>query len=228
MRSAATTIAPVYNGEVPEEDPDELLDVCDHAGNPVGRTKGRGAVHRDGDWHRSVHLWVVLGSGEVVLQRRGLSKASHPGKVDVAVAGHLAAGEGVAAILREAREEAGLEVTMDSLVYLGRRRKVDATARGRDRELQDVFLACVEVSLESFRPEPGEVEGLLALDRGAALALVVGEASSAAARERKAGHSSIEVVRITRADLLPSTDGYFAAVLGALVRGERMGQLLGG
>ena len=39
---------------------EEEFDVLDAGGRPTGRTKARSAVHRDGDWHAAVHVWVLL------------------------------------------------------------------------------------------------------------------------------------------------------------------------
>ena len=41
------------------QDPDELFDVVDAGGNLTGIVKRRGDVHRDGDWHRAIHVWVI-------------------------------------------------------------------------------------------------------------------------------------------------------------------------
>src|SRR4051812_30424750 len=41
----------------------ELFDLYDADGAPLGLRKERALVHRDGDWHRSLHLWVVLAEG---------------------------------------------------------------------------------------------------------------------------------------------------------------------
>ena len=43
----------------PAQDPGELFDVVRGDGAPTGRIKPRAAVHRDGDWHRAVHVWVT-------------------------------------------------------------------------------------------------------------------------------------------------------------------------
>ena len=39
---------------------EEEFDVLDAEGRPTGRVKARSAVHRDGDWHAAVHVWVLL------------------------------------------------------------------------------------------------------------------------------------------------------------------------
>ena len=40
------------------QDPNELFDVVHADGSPTGRSKPRWQVHRDGDWHRSIHVWI--------------------------------------------------------------------------------------------------------------------------------------------------------------------------
>ena len=38
---------------------DELFDVLTPGGEPTERKKRRGDIHRDGDWHASVHIWAA-------------------------------------------------------------------------------------------------------------------------------------------------------------------------
>ena len=67
----------------------EYFDVLDENGNKTGETKLRSEVHRDGDWHRTVHIWVFNRQGEVLLQRRCATKDSYPNMLDISCAGHL-------------------------------------------------------------------------------------------------------------------------------------------
>src|SRR5712692_760392 len=79
-------------------DASELLALCDALGRPSARSGPRGAVHRDGTWHRSFHCWVVRSGArgpELVLQRRAASKDTWPGAWDVSAAGHYRVGEGL-------------------------------------------------------------------------------------------------------------------------------------
>ena len=92
---------------------DELFAVLDANGEPTGRRKRRGDVHRDGDWHGALHIWVGGVDGTVerrssLFQRRSLTKDTWPGVLDVAVGGHLRAGRRLAEAVREAEEEIGL------------------------------------------------------------------------------------------------------------------------
>ena len=55
---------------------EEYLDILDEQGNKTGKTKLRSEVHHDGDWHKSVHIWILNSKGDVLLQRRSLTKGA--------------------------------------------------------------------------------------------------------------------------------------------------------
>ncbi len=161
-------------------DPDELFDVCDSLGRPMGLRKRRADVHRDGDWHRSLHCWVVGqyrdGTPYVVFQRRAESKDTSPGKLDATVGGHLAAGESVEDALRESKEEIGLALSMHDLLPLGVRQAASDVEPGvRDYEVQYVFLHRTNLPLTAFTPNPAEVSALVEIPVPNALELFTGK-----------------------------------------------------
>ena len=117
--------------------------------------KRRGDVHRDGDWHAAMHLWVggVDEQGAFVLfQRRSETKDTWPGFLDVAVGGHLRAGESFAETVREAEEEIGLDVGYDELVRIGRR--FMGKPGDGDREVQEIFAVRCDLPLEAYVAAP--------------------------------------------------------------------------
>lgn len=152
---------------------DEWLEVLDAEGAPTGVRKRRFEVHRDGDWHRSFHLWVVKEGRTVLVQRRSSLKDLEPGKVDVSVGGHFRAGEGLTEVVREAEEELGLVVSPHELHYLGARRAVRVYPKMIDREVQEVYVMRAERPLEDYFLDCREVavlyeapiEGFIALCR---------------------------------------------------------------
>src|SRR5919198_904128 len=83
----------------------ELFDLYDAAGHALDRAKARDAVHRDGDWHRSAHIWIYTSAGRLLFQRRAPDKDTWPSRLDASVGGHYRAGEGLAGVVREADEE---------------------------------------------------------------------------------------------------------------------------
>jgi isopentenyldiphosphate isomerase len=57
-------------------------------------SKPRGEVHRDGDYHRAVHVWIfVETTQQLLLQLRSDDKDSWPGQWDISSAGHISAGD---------------------------------------------------------------------------------------------------------------------------------------
>ncbi|THU52719.1 hypothetical protein C4D60_Mb10t06870 [Musa balbisiana] len=54
----------------------------------------RSLVHRDGDYHRAVHVWIYSESTqELLVQKRADCKDSWPGQWDISSAGHISAGD---------------------------------------------------------------------------------------------------------------------------------------
>jgi isopentenyldiphosphate isomerase len=199
---------------------DEILDVFDERGWHRG-TKRRGDVHRDGDWHRAFHLWVVRPDG-VVFQRRAADKASWPGYLDASAAGHLLAGEAVQDGLREAEEELGAAYDFADLESLGMHRVADPERSGIvNRELQHVFAVRDDRPLEAWTDfDRVEVAGLalVAHDAFAALARGVGDgaADGLSVPAREWDGNGVRDVAVAPAEVVPAP--YLGVIAGALRR----------
>ena len=121
----------------------------------------------------------------MLFQRRSSSKDSWAGALDVAVGGHLRAGESLAETVREAEEEIGLVVTLDDLTRLGRR--FAHSARGTDNEVQEVFALRSDLGLAGYRLHPDEVEGVVTVALDDAIALFDGDREVVPALELRRG-----------------------------------------
>lgn len=156
----------------------EMLDIYDQNLVKIG-VKERKAVHRDGDWHRTFHCWVIYrdaqGIDYVVMQKRGPDKELCPNMVDVAVGGHYAAGETIADGIREIREELGLEVRFESLIPVGVRVSVARYDTLVDQEFNDVFLLIDDRPLKAYEYQREEISGLVCFRIDDALMLFAGE-----------------------------------------------------
>jgi len=144
----------------------EYFDVLDENGQPTGRTKSRQAVHRDGDWHRAVNIWVVNDRQEVLLQKRSNNKDSWPGYWDISAGGHIVAGEdSLTAAVQELYEELGLVVRPGELDYLGSWKSSTRPAPNfinnsfndlyllkTEKRIEDLVLQAEEVSEAKFVP----------------------------------------------------------------------------
>ena len=136
---------------------EEQFDVLDENGAPTGETKARAQVHRDGDWHRSLHLWLVKEGRYVLLQRRSPNKDLEGGKVDVTVGGHFRAGEGLDEVVREVEEEIGLFVRPGDLHPLETRQVERLYDEATDREFQETYVMRCEQPLEHYYLDCKEV-----------------------------------------------------------------------
>ncbi|HEY7031208.1 MAG TPA: NUDIX domain-containing protein [Thermomicrobiales bacterium] len=214
---------------VAAQDPGELFDVVRADGSPTGVTKPRAAVHRDGDWHRSIHVWIA-GVGEdgepfLVFQRRSGDKDTWPGRLDATVGGHYRSGETVRQTLRETEEEIGVSVSLADLRPLGVRVCANEGESGIvDRELQDVFLLPSDRPLTDYRPNPAELAALIRVPIGGVLALFVGDAAEIPAECLAPGAEGPAPTTVGLDDFIPNIDRYFyrvAIAAGLVLRQER-------
>jgi isopentenyldiphosphate isomerase len=150
---------------------------------PTGKVKERGRVHKDGDWHRSIHAWVVQRDAQrddnvsVLLQRRSPYKDTHPNLLDVSCAGHVNAGDEIFdTTMRELQEELGGNGAMQSYsledIRSSRAFTITSAIEGETikfgrficREYQDVFVFWLKgdtpIATNLFAPlVPEEVAG---------------------------------------------------------------------
>lgn len=210
------------------QDPDELFDIVTCLGEPTGITKRRADVHRDGDWHRALHLWFVSeidGERSLIFQRRTLAKDTMPGALDVTVGGHFSAGETLEDAFREAREEIGVVVTPAMAVYAGRRLGVAEPRPGLcDHEVQDLYFVRDHRPLSAYRPNPVELDGLVRVAIADLLDLLAGDrvavpVDTLMSADLALGHSELRA-----SDFVCLADDYWyrvAIAARAMLSGER-------
>jgi len=147
----------------------ELLDVLTPDGLPTGRTKAKPDVHRDGDWHRAAHVWLVTPDRRVLLQRRAATKENWPDLWDVSVAGHISSGEtAIDAAVREAQEELGLALTPQDLTHLGTLRWHAVLNDGAyiENEFHEVFVGTLDLDVDALVLDPTEVAEIALVQPG--------------------------------------------------------------
>jgi isopentenyldiphosphate isomerase len=139
---------------------DEQIEVCDAAGHPTGAVKPKAAIHRDGDWHVAVHVWIVTPDGRLLLQRRAAVKENHPDRWDVSFAGHVSAGESLTeSAVREGFEELGVVIRPEELELLTTLPQQEVLRDGTylDNELATIFVLRRDVDVAALRFQAEEV-----------------------------------------------------------------------
>ena len=210
----------------PPADDAELLEVFTPDGRPTGCTKRRLDLHREGDWHQTRTVWVVLTRDPegptLLLQERGADKDTWPGLLDASPAGHIAPGE--ADTWRELEEELGVRpAPADPTLELGVRRYEQRYTSGLvDREHQELWLWLSALSLADLRPAAPELAAAVAAPLQALPRLLRGEISELEVRARPAAppDSARDIIRRTiRPDeFVPASAPYVAHVADLAAR----------
>lgn len=138
----------------------EMIDICDESGNPLGSALPRPVVHREGHWHKTVHVWLWNSGGQILVQKRSANKGSYPSRWDVSSAGHISAGDSPPnAATREVFEELGIMLHSRELVHLGERKQsaVFPERQYRDNEIAIIFAARYDGDIASLQLQETEV-----------------------------------------------------------------------
>ncbi|KAK9101720.1 hypothetical protein Sjap_018976 [Stephania japonica] len=145
---------------------EEHFDVLTRTGEKTGLTKPRSLVHRDGDYHRAVHVWIFAeNTQELLLQRRADGKDSWPGLWDISSAGHISAGDSsLVTARRELYEELGVTLPKDAFEFLFIFLQECVTNNGTfiNNEFNDVYLVTTldPIPLEAFTFQDSEVSAV--------------------------------------------------------------------
>ena len=133
----------------------EYIDIFDENNNSTGKVKEKQQAHEDGNFHRTVHVWIINDKNELLLQKRSASKKTHPNCWDISGAGHIKAGESVVdGAIRELKEELGVEVEEKDLQYIA---TIKSTKNPKNMEFQYVYLLNCNKEIEEYIFEDNEV-----------------------------------------------------------------------
>ena len=148
---------------------EEQIDVLNADGTPAGFSCGRGKVHAEGLWHRTVHIWAFDSNRRILFQLRSRVKENNPGLLDTSCAGHILAGDSsVNAAVRELQEELGVHKSSRDLEYLFEAKHESVLNGGSylDNEYYDVYrITLSDDETKSLVPQPGEVDGFVWMTR---------------------------------------------------------------
>ncbi len=138
---------------------EEFFDILDEQGNKTGEIKARSEVHRDGDWHKAVHIWIVNDKNEILLQKRSPNKDSHPNMWDISSAGHLTAGDdSLSGAIREIKEELGVDILPSQFELIGiRKSSSKPKVTFINNEFNDVYLLRLSLDLDKIVLQEDEV-----------------------------------------------------------------------
>ena len=131
----------------------EIWDIYDENANRTGRIMERGEP-RPGDYMLCVHIYLYTPDRKFLVQKRAMSKETHPGEWDVTGGAVLSGEESIDGAIRETEEEVGIKLDKSELCLVGRikRKKnfVDIYFVEKKFDIKDCILQKEEVEAVRF------------------------------------------------------------------------------
>ena len=139
--------------------PDELIDIVDEQNNLTGEKKLKSEAHKNGLWHRSVHVWIYNSKGEIMLQLRAKEKILFPNVWDISAAGHIGAGEEpIVSGLREVEEEISLKIVKEDLQFFDIRSEQQICNDVVNNEFDYIYLLKFDGDITKLKLQKDEVQ----------------------------------------------------------------------
>ena len=139
---------------------EEMIDVLDEEnGNLVGEIISKNEAHKIGKWHGSIHILIVnKDKTETLLQKRCAQKKLYPNMWDIAVGGHISAGEtALTTAKRELQEELGLDLNDFDIKEVDRIKEQLTNNGIISNEYVTIYLACGDVDISEIKSQQEEV-----------------------------------------------------------------------
>jgi len=143
----------------------ELIEVLDENGKKTGQILDKEIIHQNGLWHREVAVWIFNSKGETLVQRRALTKKMNPNKIALC-AGHVPTNEdSITAIIREIKEELGIQVNPHSLQFLITEKEEKSFPNGLiNRIFNDVYYLIIDKDISEFTIQTEELSEIFWID----------------------------------------------------------------
>ena len=137
---------------------EEKLDVLNERGEFTGNVATREECHKFGLWHRAVYGFVIDNNLNVLLQKRSPNKKLWPNKWDVTIGGHVNEGEfGRQALIRECKEELGIEINDDDIKYIVSTTSVYNKNNYINNHYDECYLITKNINIEDLKLQQEEV-----------------------------------------------------------------------
>lgn len=130
----------------------ELVDIVDENNELTGQVEDRWIAYEKGLWRRTVSCWIMNKKGEILLQKRTPNKRRNPNKW-AKTGGQVDSGESVEeAIIREVKEELGIDISKKQIQAIGIYIKDD-----KNRRFAYNFIFIVDYKIEDYTLQEDEV-----------------------------------------------------------------------
>lgn len=139
---------------------EEMIDILDETtGNLTGKVVSKNEAHKTGLWHGSIHILIVnKDKTKTLLQKRCAQKKLYPNIWDIAVGGHISAGETpFNSATRELQEELGLDISDYDIVEADRIKEQLTNNGIISNEFVSIYIIYGDIDISKIKLQEEEV-----------------------------------------------------------------------
>lgn len=139
---------------------EEMIDVLDEkTGDLTGEIISKSEAHRTGKWHGSIHILIVnKDKTKTLLQKRCEQKKLYPNMWDIAVGGHISAGETpLISAQRELQEELGLDLNNLDVTEIDKIKEQLSNNGVISNEYVTIYVAYGDIDISKIKLQKEEV-----------------------------------------------------------------------
>lgn len=145
----------------------EYFDVLNSNGEYTNDTASREECHKKGLYHKAVVVIVLsTDNKKVLLQKRSANKKLWPNLWDITAGGHVLSGElGYEAVIRETKEEIGIDIKKEELEFIGT--TTSETIKGDiiNRHFNEYFIVHKDIDINDITLQEEEVQDIKWLEK---------------------------------------------------------------
>ena len=140
----------------------EYFDILNENGEFTNEIASREECHTKGLWHKAVVLFIISSDNKkILLQQRSSTKKSWPNLWDITAGGHVLKGElGYQSVIRETKEELGIDVKKEELEFIGATISVDTAGVGPNKHFNEYYIAHKDINIDDITLQKEEVQDI--------------------------------------------------------------------
>lgn len=137
---------------------EEYFDVLDENGEFTNKVESRSKCHKEGLWHKAVALFIINSKNQVLLQKRSANKRMWPNLWDITAGGHVLAGEfGFQSIIREIKEEIGIDINSNDITFIGASTSQNIKNEIKNKHFNEYYIVNKDIDVSDLVLQEEEV-----------------------------------------------------------------------